>query len=134
MESPYPPSLNQLGPLEERLLRIIWERGSATVHELIREANLEIKYTTAQTTLTRLFAKDLLNRHAEGRQGRQFRYSPRFTEHDLKRMEALKAVRYLLDSDSTARRPLSLLVEVVAEYDIQLLDKLEQIVAEKRRQ
>ena len=134
MESQYPPPLNQLGPLEEKLLRIVWARGSATVHEVMREENLEIKYTTVLTTLTRLSAKGLLSRDVEGRQGRQFRYTPRFTEHDLRRMEALQAVNYLLDSDSTARRPLSFLVEVVAEYDIQLLDKLEQIVAEKRRQ
>jgi hypothetical protein len=49
-------------------------------------------------------------------------------------LQALKAVRYLLDSDSTARRPLSFLVEILAEYDNQVLDKLEQVVSEKRRQ
>lgn len=124
------PSLAQLGPLEQRLLEEIWTRGHATVRELLQHANLHIAYTTVMTTLDRLYKKRLLTRVAEGR---AFRYSPAITQEEMQRAAAGRAIRQLLESGS-ASLPLSYLVEAVTEHDIQLLDELQQLVEQKRRE
>jgi predicted transcriptional regulator len=88
-------SSSQLGPLEERLLEALWERGPATVRDLVNPdgACHDLAYTTVMTTLDRLFKKNLLSREAEGR---AFRYTPRFTREELHREVAGAAFRRLL--------------------------------------
>lgn len=125
------PSLSQLGPLEQRLLHSIWERGNATVRELLQDGDLNIAYTTAMTTLDRLYKKQLLTRVAEGR---AFRYAPRFSKEEMQKAAAGQMIRQLLDSGSTASMPLSYLVEAVTDHDVELLDELQQLVEQKRRQ
>jgi len=126
------PSLAQLGPLEQRLLQEIWSRGNGTVREIIEEGNLNIAYTTAMTTLDRLFKKNLLTRVPEGR---AFRYSPCVTQEEMQRAAAGQAIRQLLESGpASASLPLSYLVEAVTEHDIQLLDELQDLVERKRRE
>jgi predicted transcriptional regulator len=125
------PSFQQLGPLEQRLLEQIWACGNATVRELLESSDLDIAYTTVMTTLDRLYKKRLLLREAEGR---AFRYSPRFTQEELQRVAAGRAISQLLDSSSANTLPLSYLVEAVSEHDTQLLEELEKLVQEKRLQ
>lgn len=125
------PSLAQLGPLEQRLLQEIWNRGSATVRELIDCADLGIAYTTVMTTLDRLYKKQLLTRTPEGR---AFRYAAQVSREELQRAAAQDAIRQLLNSDSAANMPLSYLVEAVSGHDRQLLDQLQQLVEKKRRE
>jgi predicted transcriptional regulator len=125
------PSLAQLGPLEQRLLREIWSRGNATVRELLREGHLNIAYTTVMTTLDRLYKKRLLSREADGR---AFRYAPSVTQQEMQRAAAGQAIRQLLESGAASSLPLSYLVEAVSEHDAQLLDELQHLVERKRRQ
>jgi predicted transcriptional regulator len=126
-------SLSRLGPLEQRLLEALWERGHATVRDLLKRegACRDLAYTTVMTTLDRLFKKNLLSREAEGR---AFRYAPRFTREELHREIAGEAVRQLLEASPATSLPLSYLVEVLTERDAQLLDELGEAVAAKRRQ
>ncbi len=124
-------SSSQLGPLEERLLEALWERGPATVRDLVEAACPDLAYTTVMTTLDRLFKKNLLSREVEGR---AFRYAPRFTREELHREVAGEAFRQLLDACPSSALPLSYLVEVLTERDAQLLDDLGQVVEAKRRQ
>jgi predicted transcriptional regulator len=124
-------SSSQLGPLEERLLEALWDRGNATVRELIESGYDELAYTTVMTTLDRLFKKNLLTREAEGR---AFRYTPRFTREALHREVAGEAFRQLLDASPGATLPLSYLVEILTEHDAQLLDHLGELVDAKRRE
>jgi predicted transcriptional regulator len=124
-------SSSQLGPLEQRLLEALWERGNSTVRELIDSGCNDLAYTTVMTTLDRLFKKNLLHREAEGR---AFRYSPRLTRQELHREFAGEAFRQLLDASPGASLPLSYLVEILTEHDAQLLDDLRQLVEAKRRQ
>ena len=119
-----------LGPLEERLLDALWQRGNATVRDLIDGACHDLAYTTVMTTLDRLFKKNLLSRQAEGR---AFRYAPRFTRAELHQQVAGEAFRQLMDASPAASLPLSYLVEVLTEHDAQLLDDLRQVVEAKRR-
>ena len=126
-------SLSRLGPLEQRLLDALWERGHATVRDLLKRESAcrNLAYTTVMTTLDRLFKKNLLSREVEGR---AFRYAPRFTREELHREIAGEAVRRLLEASPASSLPLSYLVEVLTERDAQLLDKLGEAVVAKRRQ
>jgi predicted transcriptional regulator len=124
-------SLANLGPLEQRLLQEVWERGSATVRELIDGGQLGIAYTTVMTTLDRLYKKQVLVRTAEGR---AFRYAPRVSREELQRAAAEDAIRQLLSSSSATALPLSYLVEAVTDHDRELLDQLQRLVEKKRRE
>lgn len=124
-------SSSQLGPLEQRLLQALWERGHATVRDLVDGDCQDLAYTTVMTTLDRLFKKSLLSREAEGR---AFRYTPRFSREELHREVAGEAFRQLLDASPASSLPLSYLVEILTERDAQLLDDLRQLVETKRRE
>jgi predicted transcriptional regulator len=120
----------QLGPLERRLLEAVWERGNATVRELIEAGDTGLAYTTLMTTLDRLYKKNLLSRQAEGR---AYRYTPRLTREAWHRAEAAEAFRQMLDASPVSALPLSHLVEIVSEHDAELLDDLSRLVESKRR-
>jgi len=124
-------SSSQLGPLEERLLESLWERGNATVRELVEDGCRDLAYTTVMTTLDRLFKKKLLLREAEGR---AFRYAPRLTREELHQEVAGEAFRQLLQASPASSLPLSYLVEIVTERDAHLLDDLRMLVEAKRRE
>src|SRR5262252_5281942 len=126
-------SSSPLGPLEQRLLEALWNRGSAAVRDLVEPGGpcQDLAYTTVMTTLDRLFKKNLLSRTAEGR---AFRYTPRFTRQELHREVAGEAFRQLLNASPATSLPLSYLVEIVTERDSQLLDDLRELVDAKRRE
>jgi len=90
-----------------------------------------VAYTTVMTTLDRLYKKRLLTREAEGR---AFRYAARFSQEELQRAAAGQAIRELLDSSSSNALPLSYLVEAVSSHDAKLLEELQELVEQKRRQ
>lgn len=121
----------RLGPLEEQLLEELWRRKTATVRELIDDGGIKLAYTTVMTTLDRLYKKQLLDRTAEGR---AFRYSPRHTQSELEKAIAGETIRQLLSSNSEASLPLSYLVEAVSEHDASLLDELQALLDQKRRE
>jgi BlaI family transcriptional regulator, penicillinase repressor len=128
----FPPfALRRLGPLELRVLDGLWERGNATVRELLEADYQGLAYTTLMTTLDRLFKKGILTRTEEGR---AFRYAPRMSREELHREAASHAFRQLLDASSAASLPLSFLVELVSERDAKLLDDLGKLVERKRRE
>ena len=121
----------RLGPLEQELLSALWMRGSATVREMIDAGGIDLAYTTVMTTLDRLYKKQLLNRSAEGR---AFRYFPRYTQEELEKAAVGETIRQLLGSGEAAALPLSYLVEAVSEHDAGLLDDLQRLLDEKRRE
>ena len=101
-----------------------------TVRELIDHGQLEIAYTTVMTTMDRLHKKGLLSRIEENR---AFRYFPLVTKEELQRQAAGQVIQQLLAS-GPASLPLSYLVEAVTDHDKQLLDELQQLVENKRRE
>lgn len=56
-----------LGPLESRIMRVLWVRGPASIREVIDELGAEYAYTTIATVLTHLEGKTLVTRSREGR-------------------------------------------------------------------
>jgi predicted transcriptional regulator len=124
-------SVPRLGPLERQLLEELWSHGSATVREMLADGKIPQAYTTVMTTLDRLYKKGLLDRIAEGR---AFRYSPRHTSEELRRVAAIEGIQQLLGSSDVSSMPLSYLVEAISAHDAQLLDELQRLVERKRRE
>jgi predicted transcriptional regulator len=121
----------RLGPLEDRLLRVLWQLGNATVRELMDEGYSDGAYTTIMTTLDRLHKKGLLKREPDGR---AFRYSPAQTEQEFNGAIVREALYKMLAKEGTSNTPLSFLVEAITEHDAKLLDELERQIERKRRE
>jgi predicted transcriptional regulator len=68
-----------LGPLEVRVMQIIWQGERTTVKRVHRQLAPQhhIAYTTVMTTMSRLAEKGILNRH---RQGLAYIYTAAITE------------------------------------------------------
>jgi predicted transcriptional regulator len=68
-----------LGPLEVRIMRIIWQQERVTVKQVHGQlAPLhDIAYTTVMTTMSRLAEKGILSRH---REGLAYVYAPAISE------------------------------------------------------
>lgn len=71
-----------LGELQAEVMAIFWERGSATVREVVDELNQHrrLAYTTVLTLVSRLWSRGLLARE---REGRGFRYRPTKTREEF---------------------------------------------------
>lgn len=121
----------RLGPLESQLLQMLWRRGTGTVRELLEAGEISGAYTTVMTTLDRLHKKGLLDRVPEGR---AYRYSPKQSQHEYKGDMVRQAIRDLLGTPNPSRAPLSFLVDAVSEHDRALLDELQQMIEQKRRE
>ena len=111
------------------MLEEIWALGAATVRELV-EGFPGVAYTTLMTTADRLFRKGLLVRD---RDGRAFRYRPRWSRAELHLRLASTAMAKFLHDDEHALRPLiSLFVDEVSRRDHAMLDELERLVRRKK--
>ena len=120
----------RLGPLETRLLELLWARsGRATVREL-QHACPGLAYTTVMTTLDRLYRKRLLLRQ---RDGRAFAYEPRCSRDELLSELVSGHVADLLGASERSAVVLSTLVRAVRDTDAALLDQLDALVQAERR-
>jgi predicted transcriptional regulator len=122
---------HHLGPLETQLLHALWQRGDATVRELLDSTAIQGAYTTIMTTLDRLHKKGLLDRDLDGR---AFRYRPKQTEHEFNRSMFASDLQKLLNSARDAAAPLSFFVDTVTQHDASLLEELERVVDRKRQE
>ena len=119
------------GHLEVRVLEALWQRESASVRDL-QDAFRDTAYTTLMTTLDRLHRKGVLDRV---KAGRAFVYRSRFTPDELRSSLLRHVLGAVLGDDRRAVQPmLSYFVEAVSERDAELLDELERLLREKRRE
>jgi predicted transcriptional regulator len=121
-----------LGKLERTVLEEAWRRGRVSASDIYRAFDERTAYTTWMTTLDRLFKKGLLSREKEGR---AYIYSPRVTREEFERGVAEDVLDELLDrTDGGAEPLLACIVEALSERDRALLDELQRLVEEKRRE
>lgn len=69
-------------PLEAEIMRVVWEKKSATVREVwqeLRSQGKRLAYTTVMTVMVRLHEKGILSRVKEGKGYRYFPNQPRET-------------------------------------------------------
>jgi len=118
-----------LGPLETRLLELLWaQREPATVRHM-RRALPELAYTTIMTTLDRLYRKGLLLRD---KAGRAFAYAPSYTRAELLSELISGQVADVLGAAEEGTVLLSTLVRAVSRTDAALLDELDTLVQAER--
>ena len=108
---------------ELRIMKILWEKGSATVKELVEglPKNVDLAYTTILTTLQYMQRKGLV-RHEEP--GRAYVYYPLVEQREARR----SAVRFIVNrffEDSPELLVLNILEhEKLSQRDINRLKKL----------
>ena len=119
-----------LGDLEAEVMKIVWKSDKATVREVYEQLRLEknLAYTTIMTIMGRLAEKGLL---AKESQGNAYVYTPTISERDF----ATKVVSEVLDGllEEFAEPALSHMVDKLSSEDDAKLDKLEEIIKERRK-
>lgn len=121
-----------LGKLEREVLNEVWLRGEASVREVERTFDGRVAYTTVMTTLDRLYKKGLLTRR---KSGRAFLYSPRLSREEFEQGVAEDIIDGLLGRRTDGVEPvLACFVDAVSERDRELLDELDRLVQQKRRE
>jgi predicted transcriptional regulator len=121
-----------LGKLERQVLEETWARRETSVRDIYEAFGETIAYTTLMTTLDRLYKKRLLLRRKDGR---AFLYSPAVSREEFEHGIREDVIDGLLGNGAEAARPvLACIVETVSENDRELLDELERLIKEKKRE
>ena len=119
-----------LGALETQVMDEMWRHGGErSVRDVHAAFDARLAYTTVMTTMDRLYKKGLLDRRKDGR---AFFYSARINRQQFALSAGASALRGLLHTEGEAA--LSFLVDTVTDRDVLLLDRLERLVREKKRQ
>ena len=121
---------SMFGALEIRVLEALWTTGRESSVRAMLDTFPSIAYTTLMTTMERLYRKGVLDRRKDGK---AFLYRPIASRHEVETVLATGALGPLLRGGS-AQPILSCLVDEVSRHDKRLLDELERLVREKRRQ
>lgn len=117
----------EIGPLEERVLNLLWKAPKAVSVRQVQEAlGDEFAYTTVMTTLDRLYKKGFLSRQ---REARAFRYFARTSREAFAAGLLRRSLGRLLPGSSQPL--LASLVDAVGEHDRELLPELQRLVREK---
>lgn len=121
-----------LGKLEQDVLKEIWRRDEVSVRDIYLAFGERIAYTTLMTTLDRLFKKRLLTRRKDGR---AFVYLPAVSPDEFEQGIREDVIDGLLGHGADAVQPvLACIVDTVSERDRELLDELDRLIKEKRRE
>jgi predicted transcriptional regulator len=115
-----------LGELQLAIMRVIWQRGEATVADVQEALRAErgLALTTIATMLKRLEARGVVGHRLEGR---QFVYRARVSEDQVKSSMVGQLTSRLFRGD-----PLALLSHLITEYEIDPdeLPRLARLIAE----
>lgn len=114
-----------LGPLEARVLEVIWGYDRALTVREVQGRFPALAYTTVMTTLDRLYRKRLLLR---SRRGRAFAYEARRSPEEALHELLSGQMREILKESSASTPLLSALVSAVSRQDAALLDELDALV------
>lgn len=151
-----------LGRLERRVLEEIWSRaeheghesheglgsagaqqqsrsqekpeihGEISVRDIYVSFDRRVAYTTLMTTLDRLYKKGLLARR---KSGRAFLYAAQVTRNEFEQGIAADVIDGLLGQGAHGVEPvLACIVDTVSQNDRELLDELDRLIREKRRE
>lgn len=115
-----------LGPVQLAILRVLWDRGSATVAEVhaLVSREREIHPSTVGTMLQKMEKRGVVGHR---REGRHYVYLPTVSEPEVRRTMVGALLRGLFGGD-----PLALLGHLVREEDLDEKD-LERLRDEVER-
>ena len=121
-----------LGKLEREVLEQIWQHREVSVRDVYLQFEERIAYTTLMTTLDRLYKKRLLHRRKDGR---AFLYSAAVGREEFEHSIREDVIDSLFEPGVGEIQPvLACFVDTVSERDRELLDELERLVKEKKRE
>ncbi|MCK5346157.1 MAG: BlaI/MecI/CopY family transcriptional regulator [Candidatus Heimdallarchaeota archaeon] len=127
----------EYGPLELRILQIMWELESATTREILNVLTQErdIALTTVSTTLDRLHKKKLLSRRIKrGKGGIFYRYRVKITkdEFELRISQDLSTQLTETYGDTAAKETVKEIAQKISKKDLtDLIRDLKKIKREK---
>jgi predicted transcriptional regulator len=93
------PAPESLTPLQLAVMRALWERGEARVHEVREALERELAATTVATLLQRLEKRGLVAHRSEGR---QYVYRALVDEDEARRAAVGELTETLFDGDVPA--------------------------------
>ncbi len=119
----------RLGDLELAVLELVWSSGDVDVKEAHRAIGLPrgITPNTVQSTLERLYRKELFTRE---RSGHAYRYAAAVSRDEFRARAAAAAVGELRGAQ--AKGVLAAFVDIATRADRSNLDRLEAILAAAR--
>ena len=121
-----------LGKLERQVLDEAWRRGELSVRDVFVAFDEKVAYTTLMTTLDRLYKKKLLERRKDGR---AFLYSPALSREEFEHGIREDVIDGLLGHGAESVEPvLACIVDTVSARDRELLDELDRLIKQKRRE
>jgi predicted transcriptional regulator len=120
-----------IGDGECEVLERVWSLDLPTVYDVISSLDRPLAYTTVMTTLNRLVEKGVL---ARLKRGKKFVYRPTLSRWEFQ-IELAKSLAHRLSSDEmcSIAEILSILIGDIVPQDIELLDRLEASIQEKRK-
>lgn len=123
-------ALPRLGELETAVLEHVWASGPCDVKAVHRAlgAPRGITLNTVQSAMERLFRKGLLTRE---KVSHAYVYSPRQSREEHGAQVVQDVVSRLLDGEAIP--VLQAFVDVAARSDAANLDRLERLIAERKR-
>lgn len=118
--------IHRLGDLQLRIMKALWERGEATVSQVLDDlaAHTDLAYTTVATMLRKMEHRGLVTHRVEGR---SFIYRAKIKAEEVSRSMAnhlvdrlfegslTEAVNHLLTTREVSREELSRLERLIAE-------------------
>src|SRR5882762_11851408 len=95
------PERHQLTELQLAILRVVWDKGEATVQDIWEALHPErgLAQTTIATMLSRLERRGVVTRRA---QSRQYHYSAAVTEPEVQHSMVGELTERLFDGDATS--------------------------------
>ena len=119
----------RLGDLQLRIMKVLWERGSASVAEVAEGLgpNSGLAYTTVATMLRKMEARGMVEHHAEGR---RFIYRAKIAEREVTRSMTGDVLERLFEGSLADMVSHILQTREVGPDE---LDELEQLIATRRK-
>jgi predicted transcriptional regulator len=120
--------IHRVGDLQLQIMKILWERGEATVAQVLDDlSGAELAYTTVATMLRKMEGRGLVGHRAEGR---SFVYRPRVKPDDVSHSMANHLVDRLFEGSLFDAVNHLLTTREVSRDE---LEKIERLIAEKRK-
>jgi BlaI family transcriptional regulator, penicillinase repressor len=118
----------KLGDLQLRIMKVLWQRGEATVSDVLEEvaAPNDLAYTTVATMLRKMEARGLVAHRIEGR---SFIYRARLREEEATRTIADHFVERLFEGSLTEVVSHLLSTREVSKDELEIL---EQLIAQRK--
>ena len=126
------PERHQLTELQLAILRVVWDKGEATVQDIWETLHPErgLAQTTIATMLSRLERRGVVTRRA---QARQYHYKAAVTEPEVQHSMVGELTERLFDGDVTALVQHLLSGEDVSPGDIaKIRDMIERVETESK--